>query len=115
MMTFVLDNPSPGVIAIISGDADFAYAAATLRLRGHRILLISPMGSSNPTLKSQADWLFNWQKDVLQPAQQADSEKLSSSKLPDPTPSDVAAPMYSATDVCSPRSVGDELFLTYGC
>lgn len=69
MMCFALDNISPGGIAIISGDRDFAYAAASLRLRGHRVLIISPSASAHSTLKSQADILFNWQTDVLQPAQ----------------------------------------------
>lgn len=83
-MAFALDYPAPGALVIISGDRDFAYAAATLRLRGFDISIISPDAVTHSTLKRQADHLFDWQKDVLRFVQVPDIPE-AEVVLPNPT------------------------------
>lgn len=64
MFTFAFDNPSPATIVIITGDRDFAYAAATLKLRGYEIIVIAPSNIAHSSLKMQAGRLYDWQRDV---------------------------------------------------
>ncbi|KAL5490374.1 hypothetical protein ACEPAI_5207 [Sanghuangporus weigelae] len=61
MFAFALDNDTPTTIAIITGDRDFAYAVAVLRLRGYKVVIISP-NAGHASLKMQADALYDWQK-----------------------------------------------------
>ncbi|KAL5511578.1 hypothetical protein ACEPAH_4795 [Sanghuangporus vaninii] len=61
MFAFALDNYTPTTIAIITGDRDFAYAVAVLRLRGYKVVIISP-NAGHASLKVQADVLYDWQK-----------------------------------------------------
>ncbi|KAL5533072.1 hypothetical protein ACEPAF_4848 [Sanghuangporus sanghuang] len=61
IFAFALDNYTPTTIAIITGDRDFAYAVAVLRLRGYKVVIISP-NAGHASLKMQADVLYDWQK-----------------------------------------------------
>ncbi|KAL5533071.1 hypothetical protein ACEPAF_4847 [Sanghuangporus sanghuang] len=67
MLAFAIDRPAPACIVLITGDRDFAYAAAILKLRGYRIIVISPASNAHTSLKVQADELYDWQTDVLDP------------------------------------------------
>lgn len=64
MLAFAIDNPAPAVIVLISGDRDFAYTVAVLRLRGYEVIVIAP-SSAHATLRAQASRLFDWQRDVI--------------------------------------------------
>lgn len=65
IFAFTMDNLKPGTtIILISGDRDFAYAAAILRSRQFRVVVIAPM-EIHPSLKVQASVLYDWQKDIL--------------------------------------------------
>ncbi|TRM61744.1 NYN domain-containing protein [Schizophyllum amplum] len=66
MMCYAWDNPLPCTIIVVSGDRDFAYAMAALRLRNYRIILISP-AENNPhvSLHSQASRVYDWRTEVL--------------------------------------------------
>ncbi|KAL5490375.1 hypothetical protein ACEPAI_5208 [Sanghuangporus weigelae] len=65
MLAFAIDRPAPACIVLITGDRDFAYAAAILKLRGYRIIAISPASNAHTSLKVQADELYDWQTDIL--------------------------------------------------
>ncbi|KAL5533011.1 hypothetical protein ACEPAF_4785 [Sanghuangporus sanghuang] len=67
MLAFAIDRPAPACIVLITGDRDFAYAAAILKLRGYRIIVISPASNAHTSLKVQPDELYDWQTDVLDP------------------------------------------------
>ncbi|KAG6876075.1 hypothetical protein C0992_001037 [Termitomyces sp. T32_za158] len=66
MFTYAIDNPEPSLstIILISGDRNFAYAMSTLRMRGYRIVLISP-NTVHASLKAQASDCLDWYLDVL--------------------------------------------------
>ncbi|EJD00235.1 uncharacterized protein FOMMEDRAFT_127732 [Fomitiporia mediterranea MF3/22] len=68
MLAFVIDRPQTTTIVIITGDRDFTYAAGVLKLRGYRIIVIATMHNAHSSLKLQADYLFDWNKDVLDEA-----------------------------------------------
>ncbi|KAL5533074.1 hypothetical protein ACEPAF_4850 [Sanghuangporus sanghuang] len=63
ILTFAFNNHGAATIAIITEDRDFAYAAATLRLRGHKVAIFTR--NKDAILKMQADVIFDWQKIVL--------------------------------------------------
>ncbi|KAL5490372.1 hypothetical protein ACEPAI_5205 [Sanghuangporus weigelae] len=63
ILVFALNNHGPATIAIITVDRDFVYAAATLRLRGHKVVLFTH--KRDAILKMQADVVFDWQKIVI--------------------------------------------------
>ncbi|MFV2016721.1 MAG: NYN domain-containing protein, partial [Candidatus Heimdallarchaeota archaeon] len=60
LVIFAVDNPAPQTLILISGDQDFAYPIAKLRLRGYRIIVIVPPGGAAEGLKRQADQVFEW-------------------------------------------------------
>lgn len=66
MLAYAIDNQAPAVIVLISGDTDFAYALAILRLRGYEVIVIAP-STARRCLKAQANRFFDWQ-DVLNEA-----------------------------------------------
>jgi hypothetical protein len=60
LVMFAVDNPAPQTLILISGDQDYAYPIAKLRLRGYKIIVIVPPGGAAETLKRQADTVFEW-------------------------------------------------------
>ncbi|MHA2364342.1 MAG: NYN domain-containing protein [Candidatus Hodarchaeales archaeon] len=64
LVMFAVDHPiqsdSTFTIILISGDQDFAYPLAKLRLRGYQIILIVPPGGAAETLKRQGDTVCEW-------------------------------------------------------
>ena len=65
MLAYAIDNQAPSTIVLISGDRDFAYGLAMLRLRRYRIVLIT-LSNSHPSLRAQASLCFDWISDVLE-------------------------------------------------
>lgn len=57
---FAVDNPPPQTLILISGDQDYAYPVAKLRLRGYQIIIIVPPGGAAESLKRQADKVYEW-------------------------------------------------------
>ena len=66
MLAYAIDNHTPSTIILISGDRDFAYGLAMLRLRRYRVILIT-LSNAHPSLKAQASLCFDWISDVLEP------------------------------------------------
>lgn len=68
LFTFVLDNPAPATIILVSGDADFAYACSTLRNRRFRVVIICPEERLvNQALRESCDELCaDWRTAILQ-------------------------------------------------
>ena len=66
MLAYAIDNPSPSTIVLISGDRDFAYGLAMLRLRRYRVVLIT-LSNAHPSLRAQASLCFDWISKVLEP------------------------------------------------
>ncbi|KAG6888106.1 hypothetical protein C0995_010671 [Termitomyces sp. Mi166 len=64
MLAYAVDNPSLSTLILISADRNFAYAMATLRMRGFTIVLISP-DTVHASLKAQASECLDWHLDVL--------------------------------------------------
>ncbi|CAH2051728.1 unnamed protein product [Thlaspi arvense] len=65
MFLFVLDNPAPATIVIITGDVDFAPALHVLGQRGYTVILIIPSGVYvNPALTSAGKFVWDWQSIV---------------------------------------------------
>ncbi|KAL1709884.1 NYN domain-containing protein [Schizophyllum commune] len=64
MLVFAWDNPPPTTIVLISGDRDFAYAAAILRNRNFRIVIIT-LAQAVTCLREQATQVFDWRTEVL--------------------------------------------------
>ncbi|RDB24035.1 hypothetical protein Hypma_008810 [Hypsizygus marmoreus] len=64
MLAYAIDTPAPSTILLISGDRDFAYAVAILRLRRYRIVIIS-LPTVHTSLKAQASIFLDWSADVL--------------------------------------------------
>jgi hypothetical protein len=60
LVMFAVDNPAPQTLILISGDQDFAYPVAKLRLRGYKIIVIVPPGGAAEGLKRQADRVYEW-------------------------------------------------------
>ncbi|KAH8117392.1 NYN domain-containing protein [Phellopilus nigrolimitatus] len=65
MLAFAIDSPAPATIVLITGDRDFAYAAAILRLRGYEVIIIASSFIAHASLKSQGCRLYDWQKVVV--------------------------------------------------
>lgn len=63
MMAYAMDTPAPATIILISGDRDFAYAVALLRLRKYRIVVVAPTAVHN-SLKLQASHFYDWFQNV---------------------------------------------------
>ena len=66
MLAYAIDNQAPSTIVLISGDRDFAYGLAMLRLRRYRVVLIT-LSNAHPSLRAQASLCFDWISDVLEP------------------------------------------------
>ena len=66
MLAYAIDNQAPSTIVLISGDRDFAYGLAMLRLRRYRVVLIT-LSNAHPSLRAQASLCFDWISDVLDP------------------------------------------------
>lgn len=60
LVMFAVDNPAPQTLILISGDQDYAYPIAKLRLRGYKIIVIVPPGGAAEGLKRQADVVYEW-------------------------------------------------------
>lgn len=60
MVMFAVDNVPPQAIVLISGDQDYAYPLAKLRLRGYKVILVMPPGGAAVALKRQGDEVFEW-------------------------------------------------------
>ncbi len=67
MLVFAFDSLAPATVVIITGDRGFMYAASTLRMRGHRVVLIMPSGSTSTLLKDGVDVIVSWQDVLEQP------------------------------------------------
>ena len=65
MLAFAFDSPPPTTIILISGDRDYTYAISTIRMRGHRVVLIMPTTKTPENLKRNVDVALYW-KDVLE-------------------------------------------------
>ena len=94
---FASDAVRPITILLVSGDGDFAYAAATLRLRQHRVVVVAPSNNSHVSLRSQAVDFFDWDLNVL--------EK-SASKLA-PSLSESSQPLWGMSPVTGPTPLPD--------
>jgi len=71
MLSYAMDNVPPTTIILITGDRDFAYAAAVLRLRQYQVVVVAPtLPTPHLSLKSQASVLLNWNTDILDKANQ---------------------------------------------
>ncbi|KAL5511577.1 hypothetical protein ACEPAH_4794 [Sanghuangporus vaninii] len=104
MLAFAIDRPAPACIVLITGDRDFAYAAATLKLRGYHIIVISPASNAHTSLKVQADELYDWQTDVLDPmdfAADPDGHRSETLVTSPPKPSGPPISTTSSSLVCS--------------
>jgi hypothetical protein len=66
MLAYAIDNQPPSTIVLISGDRDFAYGLAMLRLRRYRVVLVT-LSNAHPSLRAQASLCFDWISDVLEP------------------------------------------------
>ncbi|KAI0797762.1 NYN domain-containing protein [Abortiporus biennis] len=67
MMGFAMDTPAPATIILITGDRDFSYAAAFLRGRRYRIVLIAPT-AVHASLRIQASKIYDWCEHVAPPS-----------------------------------------------
>ncbi|KAL1741887.1 NYN domain-containing protein [Schizophyllum fasciatum] len=66
MILYACEAGVPATIVLISGDRDYAYAAACLRHRNHRIILISPAEQfPHISLRQQATRAYDWRTEVL--------------------------------------------------
>ncbi|KAJ7044770.1 NYN domain-containing protein [Mycena alexandri] len=66
MLAYAIDHPTPATIILISGDRDFAYAVAILRLRRYDVVVISlPLPGAHISLRSQASVYLDWNVDVM--------------------------------------------------
>ncbi|KAJ6541815.1 NYN domain-containing protein [Mycena capillaripes] len=63
MLAYAMDHPAPATLILISGDRDFAYVVAILRLRRYEVVVISLM--AHISLKSQASECLDWNVDVM--------------------------------------------------
>ncbi len=64
MLAYAIDNPAPCTIVLITGDRDFSYALSILKLRRHRVVLIT-LPNAHPSLTFQACICFDWFNDVV--------------------------------------------------
>ena len=78
LLAFALDNPSPAVVMLISGDRDFNYAISLLRHRRYTVILVIPPQGAHMTLKSQANVVLDWRSDVFAIESKEDIESYAS-------------------------------------
>jgi uncharacterized LabA/DUF88 family protein len=60
MFVFAMENSPPQTIVLISGDIDYAYSLATLRMRGYKVILIIPPVGAHRILREQTDVIYEW-------------------------------------------------------
>ncbi|KAL0890489.1 hypothetical protein Bca101_014472 [Brassica carinata] len=60
MFLWVLENPAPANLMLISGDGDFSYALNRLRMLRYNILLAHPLQASSPSLVGSARTSWMW-------------------------------------------------------
>ncbi|KAF8089557.1 hypothetical protein N665_0502s0023 [Sinapis alba] len=60
MFLWVLENPAPANLMLISGDGDFFDALHRLRMRRYNILLAHPLQASSPSLVASARTSWMW-------------------------------------------------------
>ena len=60
LIMFAVDNPPPKILVLISGDRDYAYSLAKLRLRGYEVILLIPPVGAHQSLLAQADRIIDW-------------------------------------------------------
>ncbi|KAH7889775.1 NYN domain-containing protein [Phlebopus sp. FC_14] len=66
LLAFAVDNPPPATVILITGDRDYAYAMATLRLRKYKVVLIVPQSPHvHVCLESQASVLIDWTSNFM--------------------------------------------------
>jgi hypothetical protein len=63
-MAHIMDNPAPGTIILITGDRDFAYLVAIVRMRRYRVVTIVPP-NHHSSLQQQASVVLDWNSDIL--------------------------------------------------
>ncbi|KAK0483437.1 NYN domain-containing protein [Armillaria novae-zelandiae] len=68
MLAYAFDNPQPSTtIVLITGDRDFAYAVAILRLRQFHVVVISPsVPSPHASLTAHASVCIDWNTAIMQ-------------------------------------------------
>ncbi|KAK0210566.1 NYN domain-containing protein [Desarmillaria ectypa] len=68
MLAYAFDNPQPSTtIVLITGDRDFAYAVAILRLRQFHVVVISPsVPSPHASLTAHASMCIDWNTAIMQ-------------------------------------------------
>jgi len=66
MVTWCLDDPTPATVILISGDRDFVYAVSAIRQRCYGVVLVVPPQGAHITLKSQANLVLEWKRDILE-------------------------------------------------
>lgn len=71
-MAFVIDNPAPATIILITDDRNFVYPVSILRMRRYRVVLISP-ASLHTSLKQQASTVLDWDQIVRKQVPSADA------------------------------------------
>jgi NYN domain len=64
MLAHAIDHPAPRTFILISGDRDFSYCLATLRLRRYKVVLVT-LPNAHPSLKAQASVCLDWFTDVV--------------------------------------------------
>ncbi|KAJ8517552.1 hypothetical protein ONZ45_g5270 [Pleurotus djamor] len=93
MMAYAMDHPGPRTIMIISGDRDYAYAAAILRMRRFNVVVVSS-GTTSGSLSAQASACHDWSADILGKAAFQDSPAVTNQRLPkDVDPFRAASPL----------------------
>lgn len=61
LLVFALENQSPTVLVLITGDKDFTYAISILRMKGHEVYIIFPPGTrTHQGLKHIATGILDW-------------------------------------------------------
>ncbi|KJA27236.1 hypothetical protein HYPSUDRAFT_35856, partial [Hypholoma sublateritium FD-334 SS-4] len=59
MLAYAMDHPAPRTLVLISGDRDYAYALAVLRLRRYHVVLVT-LGNAHASLVAQASECLDW-------------------------------------------------------
>ncbi|KAH6918936.1 NYN domain-containing protein [Coprinopsis sp. MPI-PUGE-AT-0042] len=64
MLAHAIDHPAPRTFILISGDRDFSYCLATLRLRRYKVVLVT-LPNAHASLRAQASVCLDWFADVV--------------------------------------------------
>ena len=60
-----MDNSQDASLVLITGNADFAYVLATLRLRKFRVIVVSPSVAQHIGLKALASDFIDWNSQII--------------------------------------------------